>query len=203
MRAMDVRTIEARVHGRYLVRAADPRRLLAGFHGYGENAEEHMAQLERIPGADAWTLVAVQALHPFYRGRTGEVVASWMTKQERELAIADNIDYVRRVVAAFGEAERIVFAGFSQGTAMAYRAASVIRCDGLLILAGDVPPDVARKPLPRVLIGRGRAEEWYTAEKLARDLPSVPGAEVFEFDGGHEWTEAFRLKAGEWLATIA
>ena len=47
-----------------------------------------------------------------------------MTRQDREAAIADNIDYVDRVVAATRTAaEPLVFAGFSQGVAMAFRAA--------------------------------------------------------------------------------
>src|SRR2546423_8975593 len=118
---MDVRTISARVHGRYLVESGPRQRLLAGFHGYGENAEHCLQQLRSIPGSDAWTLVAIQALHMFYAGRRGggegEVVGSWMTRQDRALAIADNIDYVRAVLADFLDAEQIVLLGFSQGAA--------------------------------------------------------------------------------------
>jgi len=51
----------------------------------------------------------VQGLHRFYRSRSEIVVASWMTKQDRELAIGDNIDYVRRAVESFGGYERLVF----------------------------------------------------------------------------------------------
>ena len=74
--------IETPTHGRVLVREAGgqaPAGLLVGFHGYAETAEIQMARLEAIPGADAWTLLSVQALHRFYRGRSEEVVASWMT----------------------------------------------------------------------------------------------------------------------------
>jgi poly(3-hydroxybutyrate) depolymerase len=133
-----VRLVPTTVHGRYLVRPARaeaPAPLLVGFHGYGENASDHLAALERVPGADAWHLVAVQALHPFYK-RDGSVVASWMTKLDREAAIADNVGYVERVVAAVqGELDVtgvVVFAGFSQGVAMAYRAAAALPASGLV-----------------------------------------------------------------------
>jgi hypothetical protein len=87
--------IPARTHGRYLVEEGPPERLLVGFHGYGENADESLAQMLMIPGADQWTVVAVQALHRFYRGRgSGIIAASWMTSQDRERAIRDNIAYV-------------------------------------------------------------------------------------------------------------
>ena len=121
-----LRTSEARVHGRYLVRtptAAGPWPVLFSFHGYGEDASTNLTALQRIPNASEWLLVAVQALHPFYT-KNERVVASWMTRQDRELAIADNVRYVAGVVGAvsheFGlETSPIVFAGFSQGVAMA------------------------------------------------------------------------------------
>ena len=79
-------------HGRVLVREPPGQTragLLVGFHGYAETAEIQLARLEAIPGAEAWMLLSVQALHRFYRGRSDEVVASWMTRQDREAAIAD------------------------------------------------------------------------------------------------------------------
>ena len=86
-------TIAARTHGRYLVREGPSQRLLVGFHGYAESAEAHMAELQKIRGSESWTLVAVQALNRFYARE--RIVANWMTSQDRELAIEDNIAYVR------------------------------------------------------------------------------------------------------------
>src|SRR5438045_533852 len=117
-------TIAARTHGRYLVEPGPAERLLVGFHGYGETAEASLEQMTKIPGAAEWTIIAVQALNRFYAGRSGNVAASWMTSQDREFAIADNVDYVRSVVAALPPPSRLVFLGFSQGVAMAYRAAA-------------------------------------------------------------------------------
>jgi len=53
MTDVTVRTIPTTVHGRYLVRDGPPERLLVGFHGYGETAEAHMAELEQIPASIA------------------------------------------------------------------------------------------------------------------------------------------------------
>jgi predicted esterase len=212
-----VRTLPARTLGRYLIdsgRADGPRPLLLGFHGYGENPEKHLAELQRIPGAEAALRVAVQALHRFMNTRTNEIVASWMTRQDREQAIADNVDYVASVLAAVehehpGDGRR-VFVGFSQGTAMAYRAAARAGrpVAGLIVLGGDVPPELAddRNPLPPVLIGRGTRDTWYTEAKMAADLEllrrrDVP-AETLVFDGGHEWTDEFRHGAGRFLKRV-
>jgi len=71
-------------------------------------------------------LVSVQALHRFYSRGHEKVVASWMTRQDREQAIADNLGYVNRVInALLADAPEVpvIFVGFSQGVAMAYRAA--------------------------------------------------------------------------------
>src|SRR5580698_5319071 len=101
--------------------------MLVGFHGYGEDAETQLERLRAIPGSAGWIVVSIQALHRFYERRTNHVVASWMTRQDRDAAIADNIDYVQNclnaVSAEWPTDGKIVFAGFSQGVAMAFRAA--------------------------------------------------------------------------------
>ena len=202
----ETHTIAATVHGRYLVRrAAAARGHLIGFHGYAENAERHLAELLRIPGVDDWTVVAVQALHPFYIRLTGEVVANWMTSQDRELAIVDNRAYVRNVVDAVARSAPLVFLGFSQGVAMAYRAADElgVRTAGVIAFGGDVPPELTALKVRRVLAGRGTGDEWYTAEKFEQDLRFLrsTGAEVETcvYEGGHEWTDESRAAAGTFL----
>jgi len=214
MSDVSLETIEARTHGRFLVRvpdAAPPWPLLVGFHGYAETADDHMEALRTIPGTPDWLLVSVQALHPFYT-RKDRVVASWMTREDRALAIADNIEYVGRVlgrVRAEYQTGPLVFSGFSQGAAMAYRAAAHYRAAALIILAGDVPPDVAeaRVPLPPVLIGRGTRDEWYTEAREAADRAALANidarVQVCVFDGGHEWTDAFRTAAAAVLRGIS
>ena len=203
---MQTHTIETSVHGRFLHEPRDPARLLVGFHGYAETAEVHMEQLANLPGAGEWSLVAVQALHPFYT-RQGTVVASWMTALDRELAIADNILYVQRVLKAVPRPETLVFLGFSQGAAMAARAAAFAEANpaGLILLGGDIPPEVVEREaaLPPVLLARGARDEWYSEEKFKKDvsfLESRTKLTALPFDGGHEWADAFRTAAGQFLA---
>jgi len=133
--------IPATVHGHYVVEGEDgdePRPLLVGFHGYAETAESHLEALRRLPGVARWRLCAIQALHPFYNRKSLEVVASWMTRLDRETAIADNTRYVAEVVSAvkrdFPTREPVAYAGFSQGVAMAYRAAA-----GASVVAQTIP----------------------------------------------------------------
>ena len=181
-----------------------------GFHGYQENAAIHLEALRQVVNGRQVGLVSVQGLSRFYT-RANDVVASWMTKEDRELAIADNVAYVAHVLTAvaeeFGITRPLIYAGFSQGVAMAYRAALLVQrpCDGVIALAGDLPPDVAplASSLPRVLLGRGAKDNWYTADKSAADLAILnpAGVAVTEhvFDDGHVWARAFSARAGEFV----
>lgn len=204
------RPLPATVHGHYWVRPAPgegPAPLLVGFHGYGESGDGFLASLERIPGTAAWNVASVQALHLFYARQGRRVVGSWMTRFDRELAISDNVAYARAAVAAIREevptTGTLVFAGFSQGVAMAYRAAAAERCSGVIALAGDVPPEVDPASLPPVLVGQGRDDDWYDRRKLQADLDRLEAAgsspDVCVFDGGHEWAPAFYRAAGSFL----
>ncbi len=216
--AICVGHVETSVHGRFLLRkaagsAAAP--LLVGFHGYGEGAASILEALVEIRGISSWHVVAIQALHPFYNRASGQVVASWMTKQDRELAIADNVAYVRRSLEAVAERAEIegprVYAGFSQGTAMTYRAAAAAgsECDGIVALAGDVPAEVIDAKSwgrPPVLIGRGTKDPWYDEAKWEHDerLLETLGSrvETCVFRGGHEWTGDFRRRAAAFLTEL-
>ena len=214
----ETRTLSTATLGRYLVEPASlasvgDAPLLMGFHGYAQNAEHLLAELRRIPGAAGWTLVAVQALHRFYSTKTREVVGSWMTSLDREQAIQDNLAYVARVVAELRADQGhgpLVFAGFSQGAAMAWRATAFGGpSHGLVILGGDLPRDVAEASaldLPPTLIGRGERDNLYTAPQLAKDLAVLEGRgfqpEVVSFAGGHEWGPGFLTAVGHFLGTV-
>ncbi len=213
----EVRSIATATHGRYLLRrpAEPPALLLVGFHGYRENATRHLAELERIPGAEAWALLAVDALHAFYAGSTGEVLRGWMTRELREEAIADNVAYVRRILdivrPEIGWTVPLAFLGFSQGASMAWRAAVLGGHGGapppkVVALAGDIPPELARHegPFPaEVLVAHGDQDEWYTREKLSADVQLLQTKgiqpQTLTFQGGHTWTDSFRQAAGAFL----
>ena len=205
------RTIAVRTHGRYLIDSpASATATLVGFHGYQENAAIHLEVLRRIANERPLNLISIQALNRFYT-RASSVVAGWMTTEDRDLAIADNIAYVGAVLAEVagetGVTRPLIYVGFSQGVAMAYRAAAFVQrpCDGVIALAGDVPPDVApvAAGLPVVLLGRGTEDAWYTGEKIAADLATLGGADVtveeHVFEGGHLWHFAFVERAGAFV----
>jgi len=208
------RSIAVATHGRYLIvppEVAGPAPILAGFHGYAEDAETQLARLRGVPGSERCLIVSIQGLHSFYNRRTNQVVASWMTKQNRDEAIADNIAYVKTCLDAVADewqtAPVAIFAGFSQGVAMAFRAAAHFehRVAGVIAAGGDVPPELtsdALKRVPRVLIGRGTGDALYSEEQFGKDEARLRENSVnvhtLQFAGGHEWPADFGDPLG-WL----
>jgi predicted esterase len=106
----------------------------------------------------------------------------------------------------------MVFAGFSQGVAMAFRAAVSAAAPRRHVIAvgGDVPPELGSaelRQLSSVLICRGTEDQWYSADIFATDVrrlkeAGVPvQAEVVA--GGHEWSGEVIDAAGRFLGEQA
>ena len=177
-----------------------------------EDAEAQLERLRAIPESTRWLSVSIQALHPFYQRSTNRVVANWMTRQGRELAIADNVAYVTTcidtVAAEWQTIPKVVFAGFSQGVAMAFRAAAnTTRCvAGVIAVGGDIPPELTSTELKRmsaVLIARGTSDKRYTKEQFANDEQRLRQCSVsvraLKFSAGHEWSSEVLAAASQFL----
>ena len=213
-----VLSVPTPTHGRVLMRSglvsekrvpiSFPAVTLVGFHGYAQSAEDMMDVLQRIPGSEECTLVSIQALNRFYTRGDQKIVASWMTRQDREQTITDNLAYVDRVLGGNGENE-IIFVGFSQGVAMAYRAALIGKRPpaGIIAIGGDVPPDVKTVPAeqwPRVMIAAGANDQWYTADKVSADEAFLKrhgvAHDIHRSNAGHEATDEMLSAAAGFIA---
>ena len=194
--------------------ASMPAPLLVGFHGYGESAERHLRELDQVDGIGDWLVVSVQGLHRYYDRRDGEVVASWMTSQDRERMITNNLSYVASIIDTihrrYETTSTIVYCGFSQGVAMAYRAATrlPLTAAGIIALAGDVPPELQDDDTirwPPVLIGRGDSDERYSEAQMNADLSFLKttdaDVEAVVVEAGHAWADAFREGMARFLRT--
>jgi predicted esterase len=114
-------------------------------HGYGMSAGRFLNDFENLsePGM---MIVAPEGLSRYYRkGHSGDVVASWMTRDDREHEISDYVVYLDEVyqrVMANLSAKSIVL-GFSQGASTASRWVVMGKSlhDGLIVWAGEFPPE--------------------------------------------------------------
>ena len=173
--------------------------------------------LRRIPGRAAEVDARVDpGAAPFLPRTIGRsTVASWMTRQDRELLIGDNVAYVDAAIAAVagGRAiERLVFCGFSQGVAMAFRAGAAAArarptpCWRSAATCRRSCWPMPARTFPRVLLARGTRDEWYTAAKLLADEAALQArgaaVETLTFDGAHEWHADFATRAARACAEL-
>ena len=210
---MRAHTIQTSVRGKYLLRLpaqSGPAPLLAGFHGYGQTAEDEFSLLCAIPGSERWFCCSIQALHSICTP-AGNPGASWMSSRDREHQIEENVHYVdgviERIRALYAVNGSISFHGYSQGAGMASRAALLgrHRVESLMLLGGDIPPDLSVSDgMGRVHLARGSRDRLYSRDHHERDAArlregAVPVV-VSEFPGGHRVNEAYLKAAGEFLA---
>ena len=127
------------------------------FHGYGQLAEyfiKHFEELDENENA----IIAVEGLSRFYvDGLSGRVGASWMTKDDRDMEIVDQSNYINAVlkdcnIDPKNEYLNLIVLGFSQGTATAIRwmVNNAIRPKQLVMWAGSFPHDVNAEKHPDI-----------------------------------------------------
>lgn len=174
-------------------------------HGYGQLASYFIRNFEMLETKQT-LIVAPEGLHRFYWEKfSGRVVASWMTKEDREDDILDYVNYLdllyNEVLATLKHKKiKIVVLGFSQGTATVCRWIANKRSpvDALILWAGSLPPDVdfsdeLLKTL-KIYFVAGDADEFIKEEQVneysqllkEKKLP----AEIIRFQGKHELHES-------------
>ena len=190
---------------------ADVREAWFVLHGYGQLAGSFLASLASLarPGR---LLVAPEALSRFYQRRgTGEVGASWMTREERADEIRDTVRYLdllwERVRAEHGLVGLRAL-GFSQGGAAAARWAvlGAAPVSEVLSWGCPLPPDLdlaahgARVRHLRWTFVLGDADTaidraaWTQGLERLRALGVEPA--VLRFVGGHEFESATLAEIG-------
>jgi predicted esterase len=136
-----------------------------------------------------------------------------MTREDREEAIADNVAYVTTALeqVPHDESTRVVYTGFSQGVAMAFRAGllGVARTIAIAAVGGDVPPELlsnAALQFPAILLTRGAGDEWLTQARFDRDVAALMARGVAlttkVYDGVHEWNADVSSAIGEFLRAL-
>jgi predicted esterase len=154
-------------------------------------------------------IVAPEGLSRFYRDPTpaaGEALprvgASWMTREDREHEIADQVTYLDTLHAYLRAQSasdvRLRVLGFSQGVATAGRwlVRGRARPSELILWAGAFPPEVdaatlrdrfaAATSVVLVTGTRDRLTSWMAAEaQLERFRAAGVRARLVPFDGGH------------------
>jgi len=114
-------------------------------HGYGMTAFS-MLKSVAVDSENNYLWVAPEGLSRFYwNGFSGPVVASWMTKDDRENEIRNYVDYLNALNAKVNTKQKpINILGFSQGVATACRwlAYAPLTFNKIVLWAGEPPADI-------------------------------------------------------------
>ena len=175
-----------------------PRELWIVCHGYSQLALRFIEQFSALDDGTR-LIVAPEALSRFYLDpiserrahRNPRVGATWMTREDREAEIADQLTYLDLVAAEVrqqlsGASPRLVVFGFSQGTATVCRwlAASELRADHLVLWAGGIPPELdlpawsAHLRGASITLVAGDADAMVPPEAVAREAERLSSAGV-------------------------
>lgn len=167
-------------------------------HGYGQLAPDFLRQCAAL-ARPSRLLVAPEGLSRFYtRGVSERPGASWMTREDREAEILDQMAYLDAVhlhVLARLERppEHVVVLGFSQGATTADRwvAGRSVDPSAVILWAGAPAMDLgAGTPVARrMIMVYGSSDPFITprSSEPIRSLLSARGqaVEVERFEGAH------------------
>jgi len=168
-------------------------------HGYGQLARYFLNKFEGITPDVAF--VAPEGLSRFYLDEGHQRVgATWMTREDREMEITDQREYLDSLVEELRKTNPTVpvkVLGFSQGVATACRwsLGGRTRVSRLVLWSGSIPPEPSATELgkgwahirPDIVLGtsdpyQGDKELQATTARL--DMAGVQ-YEVHRFTGGH------------------
>lgn len=172
--------------------------ILYVLHGYGQLARFFIEKFKGVQ--DGYCIIAPEGMHRFYlNGSSGRVGASWMTKEDRETDINDNISWLADLdilVSAKAPNVKKILLGFSQGGATAARwfFHPGSNFDHLIIWASVFPPDLKKEEVIEFSSEKscyftiGTEDEYYTAEQQQEILTFYQdmGFKTFQFKGRHD-----------------
>lgn len=168
------------------------------FHGYGMTADKMITKFSNLSHC---YIVAPEGLSRFYwKGFDGPVVASWMTREDREDEIIDQKVYLNRVVESLQlQGKKINLLGFSQGvsTMLRWIGDSNIIPGKIILWAGDIPSDVNYQEgkyndlFYHFVLGTKDEMVTMSMVELRLEALKLQGLtfQLHTFDGGHDLHE--------------
>lgn len=174
-------------------------KLLVVLHGYSQLARYFIEKFNDLD--ESWYVVAPEGLHRFYNAsHSGRVGASWMTKEDRETDIADNLVWMQELMGHLTTNQsykEIVMLGFSQGAATAarYFYSDQTIVNRLIVWASVFPPDIDQKKFfsngdksKGNFFVIGNTDEFFDAKQQIEVINFYKslGFTIKRFDGKHD-----------------
>ena len=181
--------------------SAQTREVWLVLHGYRQLAQNFLRRFAPI-AAPGRLIVAPEGLSRFYvDGVRGKVGASWMTREARELEIADQQIWLDQVLSTLQQQVppdvRWHLLGFSQGVATAWRwlQQSAFIPEAFTIWAGTIPEEFTpemeqRMSRMRLTLAYGDRDEFIDPERARAYVALLQGRyphlELLPFSGRHD-----------------
>jgi predicted esterase len=172
--------------------------LLYALHGYGQLGTYFSRKFEGL--SEDYFIVIPEGLHRFYlKGTSGRVGASWMTKEDRELDISDNLNWLNTLDDSICREKSFLkkmIVGFSQGgaTAARWHDLGTAEADHLILWASIYPTDLSQAAELKVLDNKkenhfilGNKDEYFTEQEQKETLEKMKelGFMTHTYDGNH------------------
>ena len=171
-------------------------------HGYGQLARHFIKRFDVLDPIDNY-VIAVQGLSKFYVNATsGNVGATWMTKEDRLIDIENQLTYLDNVFDFETKSidlskVKINFLGFSQGVNTVCRWINYKEkyFDKLILWAGSFPDELEKKATfinskSKIIAVVGLQDPYFNKESFDKQLRKVSAIfkkpEVRTFEGKHE-----------------
>jgi predicted esterase len=176
----------------------DVKTVLFVCHGYGQLADEFLTQFEKLQNENI-LIVSPEGLHRFYTRGHESVVASWMTKVDREDDIRDYVSFLdsvyAKVMGGVAEHAKVIALGFSQGapTVTRWAALGKSKIDELILWCSLFPDDVSpieiTKKISLTMVTASN-DKFVSVEQARAQMEKMKelnvGLQHLEFEGGHE-----------------
>lgn len=197
---MNEHHVTCEIQARYFVDEPDCDSIKATWmllHGYGQLARDLRVCFAPClnPGIRC---IYPEGLSNFYSSlRKSRVGASWMTRENRQVAINNALQYLKTVVDNSVKPDLIL--GFSQGAEMASRLSLLLESKTLVLWGGRLAPEVFEPEMlekmrtKKVIKVQASDDVIYTMEQHEKDCEQYDSYgityEVMPFQGAHEVPE--------------
>lgn len=172
------------------------------FHGYAQLAKDFIRAF-KVLKSEHTVLIAPQGLSRFYLKKfTGEIGASWMTTEDREIDISNYLAYLTAIydaeVKPLANRVKLRVLGFSQGTATASRwlVRSKVSFNQLVLWGGFLAHEIGKPSAGRYFDANNLTlvygdQDPFIPPKVAQNIRrklKVLGLdpEIITFEGKHE-----------------
>lgn len=191
----------------------DTRDIWIVIHGHKQLAGDFIKVFRELSERGSFIVAPEGLMRLYIKGSSGDVGASWMTKEDRDNDINDYVNYLDKLFSTEIEpltkqySLKINALGFSQGAATLSRwlALGKAKVDKAVFWCGNVAHDIDYSAYPKframkIYQAFGNTDPYYNEDFVTKQIELLSSAGIETnlcmFNGGHEINSGLMEKAG-------